>query len=320
MEEQDLLKKNIPPLPAKRVIYLEPRKVNIPDEKKVEIIEKMAKAFEGRKKTKDPLAYARKIFERCIEGLGVDGKMWRNAPGRLNEDDMTVLKKRLRIFGYDYDQNVIIENIERKIGRKRKYRPADVLVSDENKEDVPGTFKYGSSIDKILTMDEFREYRRFVNTTIKDYPHFNNTTDKSQVEMLGLLEIKRKRIQAEMFISDKIKIGTDLQIINDQIINIQKTLGITAEQRDKKKQVESDATIDALSENYKETRKEFPELEAEYIKEELTLLLRSAKENRISESMLKFMTSKLYADYNAPELEKLLEANGLRTVEQKGEN
>jgi hypothetical protein len=286
------------------------RKLNIPDKKKIEILDRMTKAFTHRKGVDDPYAYALLLLNRALNGTDKNGNIWRKAPGSESDDDITVLKKRLRILGFDLDNSIAIESATKRLTKSDKL-VKQLVPKEKDEEDIPKTIKYGTAVGSILTDEEKRLYEKTKREILKEFPQLNTPADLPFVDRYAYLVVMSRREALERLLSEKARLDNNSETLTKQMREITDTLGITAKQRMSKRDMDSKDTIEALSLRYEQTKKEFAEVEAKWLLEECHLILKAYEEGRITETIMKFMLSTIRRDYNTPDVKRLLISNGI---------
>lgn len=290
---------------AGRRIYHIPRKLEgISKEKQIEIAQKMTEKYRDKKDVGDPYIHCIRLIERCVEGTNADGEMWFTAPGKKEEDDTTVLIKRLKVLGYDLNKQERIDSVRRKMSSTS--RKVNAFITDENKDRVNKGVKYGTAIGSILSDEENKNYNKIKREILRDF-NCDTVADIPFVDRYAFLSLLSSREAFDMLGGDGSKLSSKSEEITKQMKDIAEVLGITNRQRLARKEADSSDTVEALALRFEETKKEFPDIEKKWYLEECELLLRSYQEGRINSNDVEFMSRGL----KTSEVEKLLEANGI---------
>lgn len=274
------------------------RTLSIPIETRERLVKQIAKAFEGQKfrskRIEEPIFFARKILTRCINGVTDDGKEWVGCPNKVEDDDMTLLRSRLRILGFDMDTGEKISG-GRTNRKKRLQQQVAGIIAKENLDIVSpaaakaGLYKQGS----LLSGDEEREYNGFKKKLLKDFPGLRDTiVDELGIDQLALLHVEILRAQ-RLIATDKAnkKINVDVSSMLKLYKETCESLGISQKQREAKKKSRDDGSVANLVMEYQEIWRDgtFLDLFREQLIEEFQMLYNKYRRGEIGEWYFQYM-------------------------------
>jgi len=252
---------------TRRVI---PDKIPVPEKEYEIIFSAMVNAFHGNRVGCETLEgtkeYVKRLLRESIEGMKYRNgswTIWKKCPAASKKEIKKLgwreaLNKRLRTYHYDLNKGFL--------GNPHTNKPIKVGLRSLDDPSNPNRLK--------LSADDKKEMEEYKAKLLTDFPQLNSISDKSGIEALAFWHIKNKKLIREN------------GMIDDKHIKIYKeltdTLGISGSKRKAIKEETSEGTLEELHKIYKTTKKDYPEIEEDYIKEEFALLWQKYQNNSIT--------------------------------------
>ena len=272
------------------------------------IIKGMAVVFksEDRKDKEEPIEdftlFCRNLVRRCITGHKEDGTVWYNAPSKVDDADMIVLRKRLMVHGYNMDTETTVKRWSK---RKKREHVIDGLPKES--DIVSGRIKYGSSINQVLTDDEEKAYTTFKKKLVKDFPDLNTAVDEMGIEILAMIKLRQDRVMVEMAKSVTATITKDAAELSKLFKETTDSLGISGKQRGREKDLVGEGTVAELVKRYHNTQLTLVEEEHERYMQELQLFLAKFDRDEIEE-----VEVIRHTDLSIPKIREILIKRGIK--------
>lgn len=248
-----------------------PRVLDIPEERREQIVQQMAKAYEGYNykgsAIGDPIFFARKLLYRVINGKTDDNHEWVGVPNKKNDTDEELLRKRFRIIGYDVDYGERLENKSKKKKHKRQVRQ---FITNESVDKVRGNASRPHRLGTFLSSEEEKIFKQFKKKLYQDHPGLKDSiVDELGVDQLAFQHIEILRAQGTIATQrhDK-QINVDISRLIKQYRELCQTLGISRKQRLDQRKNRDDGTVADLVRTYQETAKNFHEQYRDWLIEE----------------------------------------------------
>jgi len=235
----------------------------------------IVEGFYRKKEHPDPVAKSNDRIFCAINSITMDSKgrksEWLNAPGKAGDSQDKILMNRLimlcgRGFKQYLEGTPTTSNKPRKNRAKNKTGPKpkvreELVITEHDLDEI--------SRRKRMYIDEFG---------------FSTRPDLGLLDRLVRIEIAVENYETSLITGEgslDSKAADSIKKLTETMINIQKTLGITAEQRSKVKTQSKEGTVAELFQTYEDTKREKPDLDMKWMLEELDMLLR--KHNRYNE-------------------------------------
>lgn len=279
--------------------------VEIPDSRtKNKILNDMVMAFignrEGCETERSTEKYCKSVLETCTTGFKPNGVPWKRMPGKLGDDWYDILRKRLRIYKYDIDQKImtvkskkVVEKIKEKYGLKNSKKD----IGEETMDSVDDF-----TISEKIRMKEFKA------DFLKDFPTNVSVVDDVMVDRLAFMKIMNERDY------NQIEVTKDL---TKEIITLAESLGVAGKQRIVQHDRDRSGTLDELVNIYEETKKEYIDIDKEYMLEELNLISNAIHRGDLQEFLGMFWIRTLFGNeiegkpINVKNVDKFLRHNGV---------
>jgi len=291
----------------RRVVY-KPREIVLDQEEFDRIVRMMEKVYvpgslHAGETVDDPYLFSKRLLARICKGEKADGSIWKGAPGRETDDDFSVLRKRLAVYGFDVDTGKMISKQRESLAGVKN------LISKE--QGVDGRLKYGSGIEGVLNKEEQKTYKNFTKKIMKDFPELDAESDKLGIQILAMLKVKMDRISLEVGGDPRRMLAKDSTEIANLYQKTTESMGIAGKQRKDFMDSEGNRSVSDLVHTYHDRLKTFAvDLKDRYL-QEAQLLLAAFKRGDIEEhDVVRF------CDASIPEIEALLIANGM--IDGKG--
>ena len=244
----------------------------------------IVEGFYRSKDHEDPIQKANTVLYCAVNGVTKDergkDKEWLNSPGLSSDEPRVALMKRVtRLCGRGFKQFLS--------GTPTASRKPSKSAGKKKPGPNPNSGKNIGSLDE----HDFKAMRKKKAEYIDEFG-FDNRADIVLLDRLVRLETVVE-FQEDSLLTGAADLGSkapdNIKKLTDTIVSLQKALGITAEQRSKVKSKSKEGTVAELYRQYEDTKREWPELEQQYLLQELDMLL--AKHNRIREDESRELTA-----------------------------
>jgi hypothetical protein len=244
----------------------------------------MAQAFLGNragcKTLEDTKVYVRRVLTEAIHGIKHDEEgnvvPWQRCPARTMSEIRKLgwrdaLNKRLRVFHYDLNKGFM--------GRSANVSPE--LDDSQN------------PLEFHLTPQQEKEVDETAKQIVEDFPELDAEADSIGIRMLAYIKLKSDEAIKKNQTPDKKLV--------DMFTALSDNLGISGNKRKAVKEKLSDGTIEQLFSIYNETKKVYPTLEEEYLKEEVALLWQMVNNKEITRPTFDALIARLGFKFSSDE-------------------
>lgn len=292
----------------KKKVFI-PRIVELDPDTRESIVKKMcAKMFatgtvHKNRRVEDGYLYSKRLLERICRAEKDDGNAWFKAPGAEQDDDWTVLRKRLAVFGYDLDTGEPLSKVKE---MAESFITSELLPKDLPK--VDGRIKYGANVTAILNEEELKTYKKFIKQMQQEFPQLTSPADMLGLEILAMIKVRLDRVKLEVGGDSSRPLGKDVADLTELYTRTTDNLGISGKQRRDKLDGEGVGGISALVSRYKKRLDSFPEDEKRRFVQEAQLCLQSWARGDMTENDVVRIVR-----MDVAEVRKMLQANGIDT-------
>jgi len=252
------------------------------------------KGCETERGTED---YCRKILDSCISGF-INGKIWKNAPGKNTTDWYEALSLRLRVFRYDIFTKRLIPGRGKTVSEKIK----NTSKEKEDSDFINKTSRSFSRNEEKM-MEDFQ--KRFTD----DFPASITVVDEAMIKRLSYLTVLSERDIREVELSKG---------LTKEIQELVESLGVSGKQRSTAIASEKTGTLEQLSTIYRRTLEEHLEIEKNWQLEELKMIRNAVRRGDLPEFLAMYHLKILYGktfpngdELSFQNLDKFLKENNI---------
>lgn len=235
--------------------YLEPLRYEIGKEISAERYEealtKIADWFAESRRTREPAALARQLFQECFEGVTREGDKWFSAA-------TASLEKRVRMkCRFDLDTMLPLRTgsertKERKqkerdrLARKRQDATKDGLIPDELRDDLKAGVKYGDDPHVLLSSAEELRWNTLKESYTRQFPELSTVNAEAELHLLCDLHVLTERHRLKVLKGEKVD-PFEAKVVGEQLQSLKKGLGIHPDQLAKRVKDKTDSSISAAA-------------------------------------------------------------------------
>jgi hypothetical protein len=273
-----------------------PAKITIPAPEYDKIFLDMVQAMKGNRigcETVDSTKeYVKLKLQEACQGMRYkNGKweIWQRCPAKTEKEVgkfgwRESLKKRLRVYQYDLDRGFLGAH-KHEFSNKVDLNPNQLKLSPEQEK-------------KLETIK---------NQILEEFPTLDTISDSIGLNMLAHLKIKMEELIKENRMPEKKMV--------DMYKDLTDNMGISGSKRNAIKEQVGEGTLNDLFNIFQKTEKIYPELEEDYLREELELLYQKFKSNNITRETFDALITKLGFNFSSDkELEKFIDAKRQQAI------
>jgi len=236
---------------ARSKVYLEPTKYevgrDIPQEKYATALLKIADWFSESRKTHEPAALAKQLFEECLTGVTKDGKKWFSAA-------TASLASRVRMkcrFDIEAMKPLRTTNeagrVKRakereRLLRQRAKKGEDPLIPDELRKQLKTEAKYGDNAGVFLSSREAANWEHLREAYVRQFPELATINAEAELKLLCDLHILAERYRMQILSGNKLD-GPSRAAAAEELQSLKKALGIHPDQLAKRVKSKADTSI-----------------------------------------------------------------------------
>lgn len=242
------------------------RQLTINEVKRERIIEQIAAAYKGQK-FKGQAIEDNTLFARLFLGAAIKGKLltftekgwqdaeWERLPNVSEDTDEELLKKRLRVLGYDMDlaERIARGRVSTSEEAKAKKQVREILTN-ENIGKIDGRTKSSQKIGALLSGEEQKLFDRFKKDVYAEFPTLKgNPIDELGTNELALQYVCIQRALGKIATSSATtKNLDDLGKMMESYQKQCKSLGISREQREASRKKDDAGSLADFARTYQE--------------------------------------------------------------------